>query len=183
SDVVSVKISLMGDSHTGKTSFLKTYAGDGDISDQVDKTLSVQGATISYSISVVGGDVESSTHQIPSACRDSMAMFFMFDLTSRRTMNSVIEWYKVARKWNPTAIAVLIGTKFDEFVDLPIDLQWAIASQARSLAKAMNATLFFSSSAYNINVNKIFKFVTAKLFDLQWNLERNLTIGEPIIDF
>lgn len=28
-----------------------------------------------------------------------------------------------------TAIPVLIGTKFDEFIQLPIDLQWTIASQ------------------------------------------------------
>ncbi|CAK9142747.1 unnamed protein product [Ilex paraguariensis] len=92
-------------------------------------------------------------------------------------------WYQEARKCNPTAIPVLIGTKFDDFVQLPIDLQWAIASQARAYARALNATLFFSSSTYNINVNKIFKFITAKLFNLPWNLERNLTIGEPIIDF
>ena len=28
-----------------------------------------------------------------------------------------------------TAIPVLIGTKFDDFIQLPIDLQWTIASQ------------------------------------------------------
>ena len=55
--------------------------------------------------------------------------------------------------------------------------------KARKYAKALNATLFFSSATYNINVNKIFKFVTAKLFDLPWTVERNLTVGEPIIDF
>lgn len=55
--------------------------------------------------------------------------------------------------------------------------------KARKYAKALNATLFFSSATYNINVNKIFKFITAKLFDLPWTVERNLTVGEPIIDF
>lgn len=28
-----------------------------------------------------------------------------------------------------TAIPVMVGTKFDEFIQLPIDLQWTIASQ------------------------------------------------------
>ncbi|TYI46356.1 hypothetical protein E1A91_D13G101800v1 [Gossypium mustelinum] len=102
----------------------------------------------------------------------------MFDLTS-----SVISWYQEARKWNQTAILIMIGTKFDDFIQLPIDLQWTIASQARAYAKALNATVFFSSATYNINVNKIFKFITAKLFDLPWTVERNLNIGEPIIDF
>lgn len=55
--------------------------------------------------------------------------------------------------------------------------------QARAYAKAMKATLFFSSATHNINVNKIFKFIMAKLFNLPWTVERNLTIGEPIIDF
>ncbi|GMP54704.1 hypothetical protein CsSME_00019781 [Camellia sinensis var. sinensis] len=76
-----------------------------------------------------------------------------------------------------------IGTKFNVFVQLPIDVQWTIASQARAYARALNATLFFSRATYNINVNKIFKFIMAKLFNLPWAPERNLTIGEPIIDF
>lgn len=128
------------------------------------------------------GDRKSQDH-IPVACKDSVAMLFMFDLTSRCTLNSVISWYQQARKWNKTAIPILIGAKFDDFIQLPLDLQWTIASQASAYARALNATLFFSSAAYNINVNKIFKFMTARLFNLPWTVERNLTIGEPIIDF
>ncbi|KAI8011894.1 Septum-promoting GTP-binding protein 1 [Camellia lanceoleosa] len=82
-----------------------------------------------------------------------------------------------------SAIPVLIGTKFDDFVQLPIDVQWTIASQARAYTRALNATLFFSSATYNINVNKIFKFITAKQFNQPWAPQQNLTIGEPIIDF
>ncbi|KAL2482134.1 Ras-related small GTP-binding family protein [Forsythia ovata] len=189
SDLVSLKISLLGDCQIGKTSFLTTYAGREKGLEfattginQVDKTLCVKGAHISYSIWEVGGNV-STVDNISAACKDSVALLFMFDLTSRCTLNNVIPWFQQARKWNQTAIPVIIGTKFDDFVQLPIDLQWTIASQARSYAKALNATLFFSSATYNINVNKIFKFITAKLFNLPWNLERNLTVGEPTIDF
>ncbi|KAF5940431.1 hypothetical protein HYC85_021598 [Camellia sinensis] len=115
-------------------------------------------------------------------------MLFIFDLTSRCTLNSIVGWYQELRKWNQvlhdvTTIPVLIGTKFDDFVQLPIDVQWTIASQARAYARALNATLIFSSATYNINVNKIFKFITAKLSNLPWAPERNLTIGEPIINF
>ncbi|KAH0984113.1 hypothetical protein GBA52_011290 [Prunus armeniaca] len=191
-DLVALKISLLGDSQIGKTSFLVKYIGDDEKEDGgeteatglnlMDKTLMVSGARISYSIWEVGGDLKSQDN-IPVACKDSVAILFMFDLTSRCTLNSVITWYHQARKWNQAAIPILIGTKFDDFIQLPIDLQWTIASQARAYAKALNATLFFSSATYNINVNKIFKFITAKLFDLPWTVERNLTVGEPIIDF
>ncbi|OAY35136.1 septum-promoting GTP-binding protein 1 [Manihot esculenta] len=190
SDLVALKISLLGDCQIGKTSFLAKYVGNeteerGMLKDGIhmmDKTLLVKGARISYSLWEVAGD-EGSSQQIPLACKDSVAILIMFDLTSRLTLNGVIKWYQEARKWNQTAIPIIIGTKFDDFIQLPMDLQWAIASQARAYAKAVNATLFFSSATYNINVNKIFKFVTAKLFDLPWTPERNLTIGEPIIDF
>ncbi|CAI9090284.1 OLC1v1025028C1 [Oldenlandia corymbosa var. corymbosa] len=190
SDLVSLKISLLGDSQIGKTSFLAKYVGGengGEKSEmaginQMDKILSVKGARISYSMWEVTGDNTSHAH-IPEACKDSVAIIFMFDLTSRCTLNSVIRWYKQARKWNQTALPVMVGTKFDEFIQLPIDLQWTIANEARTYAKAINATLFFSSATYNINVNKIFKFITAKLFNLPWTVERNLNIGEPLIDF
>ncbi|KAJ0249038.1 Ras-related small GTP-binding family protein [Hirschfeldia incana] len=191
SDLVPLKISLLGDPQTGKTCFLAKYVGGEKQVEMrelekgihcTDKTLSMGGARISYSIWELQG-AEKSRDLIPTACKDSVAILFMFDLTSRCTLNNVISWYQQARKSNQTAIPVMVGTKFDEFIQLPIDLQWTIASQARTYAKALNATLFFSSASYNINVNKIFKFVTAKLFDLPWTVERNLTVGEPIIDY
>ncbi|KAL7102432.1 hypothetical protein ACP275_08G120300 [Erythranthe tilingii] len=138
SDLVSLKISLFGDSHIGKTSFLTQYAGREKGEEElgvtginhVDKTLYIKGARITCSI-----------WEVRAACKDSVAMLFMFDLTSRRTLNSVIRWYQEARKCNQTAIPVLIGTKFDDFIQLPIDMQWTIASEARAYAKALNATL------------------------------------------
>ncbi|WCJ37197.1 Ras-related small GTP-binding family protein [Euphorbia peplus] len=189
-DLVSLKISLLGDCHIGKTSFVIKYVGDEQEKKSLemtgltlmDKTLLVQGARITFSLWDVGGDSRSVDH-VPIACKDAVAILFMFDLTSRSTLNSVIEWYSEARKWNQTAIPILIGTKFDDFVQLPPNLQWPIVTQARAYAKAMKATLFFSSAKHNINVNKIFKFIMAKLFNLPWSVQRNLTIGEPIIDF
>ncbi|KAJ8443753.1 hypothetical protein Cgig2_029658 [Carnegiea gigantea] len=190
SDLVSLKISLLGDSQIGKTSFVIKYVGDEQERkclqmkglNLMDKTLFIRGARIGFSIWDLAGDHDSLDH-VPIACKDAVAILFMFDLTSRCTLNSVIGWYNQARKWNKTAIPVLIGTKFDDFVRLPPDVQWTIVTQARGYAKAMNATLFFSSATHNINVNKIFKFIMAKLFNLPWTVERNLTVGEPIIDF
>ncbi|KAF8700414.1 hypothetical protein HU200_034351 [Digitaria exilis] len=190
-NVVSLKVSLLGDCQIGKTSFMVKYVGDeGDEQNGLqmtglnlmDKTMAVRGARIAYSIWDVAGDVQSVDH-IPIACKDAVAILYMFDLTSRCTLNNIIDWYERARKWNKTAIPILIGTKFDDFAQLPLEMQWAIVNQARAYARAMKATLFFSSATHNINVNKIFKFITAKLFNLPWTVERNLTIGEPIIDF
>ncbi|PWA82156.1 ras-related small GTP-binding family protein [Artemisia annua] len=189
SDLVTLKISLLGDCHIGKTSFMIKYVGDEQENTSLemaglnlmDKTLSFGGARIAFSIWDVGGD-KRSKDQVPLACKDAVAILFMFDLTSRCTLNNVLEWYMQARKWNKTAIPILIGTKFDDFVRLPPDLQWTIVTQARAYAKVMKATLFFSSATHNINVNKIFKFIMARLFNLPWSLQPNLNLGEPIID-
>ncbi|KAF5728393.1 septum-promoting GTP-binding protein 1 [Tripterygium wilfordii] len=136
SDLVPLKISILGDCQTGKTTFVIKYVGDeqekkclqmGGLN-LMDKTLFVQGARISFSIWDVGGDSMALDH-VPIACKDAVAILFMFDLTSRCTLNSVIGWYSQARKWNQTAIPILIGTKFDDFVKLPPDLQWTIVTQ------------------------------------------------------
>lgn len=189
-DVVGLKVSLLGDCHTGKTSFMVKYVGDGEEQNGLqmtglnlmDKTLAVRGARLAFNIWDVAGDSQSADH-VPIACKDAVAILFMFDLTSRCTLTNVIDWYERARKWNKTAIPILIGTKFDDFAQLPLEMQWTIVNEARAYARAMKATLFFSSATHNINVNKIFKFITAKLFNLPWTVERNLTVGEPIIDF
>ncbi|XP_042493917.1 septum-promoting GTP-binding protein 1-like [Macadamia integrifolia] len=190
SESVTLKISLLGDCDIGKTSFVIKYVGEEQEQsclqmsglNLMDKVFLVKGVKIAFSIWDVGGDYASLNH-VPIACKDAAAILIMFDLTSRCTLNSVVGWYHQARKWNQTAIPILIGTKFDDFVRLPLDMQWAIVTQAREYAQAMKATLFFSSATHNINVNKIFKFITAKLFNLPWTVERNLKIGEPIIDF
>ncbi|XP_042417762.1 septum-promoting GTP-binding protein 1-like [Zingiber officinale] len=189
-EVLSLKISLLGDCQIGKTSFMIKYVGD--LEEQkglemtglnlMDKIFVIKGATIAFRIWDVAGD-EQSLDQVPIACKDAVAILIMFDLTSRCTLNNVICWHQRARKWNKTAIPILIGTKFDNFAELPLEMQWMIVNQARACARAMKATLFFSSTTHNINVNKIFKFIAAKLFNLPWTIERNLTIGEPIIDF
>ncbi|KAI3673788.1 hypothetical protein L6452_39918 [Arctium lappa] len=189
SDLVTLKISLLGDCRIGKTSFMIKYVGDEQENKSLemaglnlmDKTMSFGGARIAFSIWDVGGD-KKSNDQVPIACKDAVAILFMFDLTSRRTLHNVLEWYMQARKYNKTAIPILIGTKFDDFVRLPPDLQWTIVTQARAYAKIMKATLFFSSATHNINVNKIFKFIMSRLFNLPWSLQPNLNLGEPIID-
>ncbi|KAL7130995.1 hypothetical protein ABFS83_13G169600 [Erythranthe nasuta] len=190
SDLVSLKISLLGDCEIGKTTFLIKYVGDEEEKKSLqtkgvnlmDKTLHIEGARIAFRLWDVAGD-RRSFDQVPIACKDAVAILFMFDLTSRCTLNSITGWYSEARKWNQNAIPILIGTKFDDFVQLPLDIQWTVVTQARAYARGMKATLFFSSATHNINVNKIFKFIMAKLFNLPWTLHRNLTLGEPIIDF
>ncbi|XP_037463969.1 septum-promoting GTP-binding protein 1-like [Triticum dicoccoides] len=63
----------------------------------------------------------------------------MFDLTSRCTLNNVTDWYERARKWNKTAIQILIGTKFDDFAQLPLEMQCTIVDQVLQLYNSFRA--------------------------------------------
>jgi Gtp-binding protein of the ras superfamily involved in termination of M-phase len=45
----------------------------------------------------------------------------------------------------------------------------------------MHASLIFSSTAASINIQKIFKIVLAKAFDLKCVIPEIDTIGEPIL--
>ncbi|RRT81611.1 hypothetical protein B296_00011835 [Ensete ventricosum] len=94
SDVLSLKISLLGDCHIGKTSFMTKFVGDMEERrgaetaglNLMDKILDLKGARIAFRI------------------------------------------------WE-TAIPVLIGTKFDDFVQLPLEMQWAIVNQVKFHSK------------------------------------------------
>lgn len=189
-DTVVLKVAMMGDSGTGKTSFMVNYVSAEKNDNYVqtvgvscrDKVIRIRGAKIAFSIWDFGGH-QQFTDIVPIACQDAAAILIMFDLTRRSTLNSVMDWYQQAQQYNQSAILVLVGTKFDHFIHLPRDMQSTIVKQARVFAHAMEAILFFSSVTHNINVHKIFKMITAKLFDLPCNIARNLTVGEPIIDF
>ncbi|XP_024313706.1 septum-promoting GTP-binding protein 1 isoform X2 [Brachypodium distachyon] len=149
-DVVGLKVSLLGDCQIGKTSFMVKYVGD-DGEEQnglqmtglnlMDKTLAVRGARLAFNIWDVAGDSQSIDH-VPIACKDAVAILFMFDLTSRCTLNNTIDWHERARKWNKTAIPILIGTKFDDFAQLPLEMQWTIVNefQERKLCPSSSAS-------------------------------------------
>jgi len=139
-------------------------------------------------------------NMLPLVCNDAVAILFMFDLSRKSTLNSVKEWYRQARGFNKvcidfdtyhsfisnrvapqTAIPFLIGTKFDIFANFSTDEQEEITKQAKRFAKAMHASLIFCSTAASINVQKIFKIVLAKAFDLKCVIPEIDAVGEPIL--
>jgi Gtp-binding protein of the ras superfamily involved in termination of M-phase len=168
----------------------------------MEKTISVRRTTITFSIWDLGGQREF-VNMLPLVCNDAVAILFMFDLSRKSTLNSVKEWYRQARgfnkvrfslichgplklNWNTnfymqTAIPFLIGTKFDTFATFPRDEQEEITKQAKRFAKAMHASLIFCSTSASINVQKIFKIVLAKAFDLKCVIPEIEGVGEPVL--
>lgn len=185
---VVIKVGMVGDAQIGKTSLMVKYVEGSWDEDYIqtlgvnfmEKTISIRNTEITFSIWDLGGQREF-VNMLPLVCNDAVAILFMFDLTRKSTLNSIKEWYRQGRGFNKTAIPFLIGTKYDQFVNFPREDQEEISVQAKRFAKAMKASLIFSSTSHSINVQKIFKIVLAKAFDLKCTIPEIENIGEPLL--
>ena len=59
----------------------------------------------------------------------------------------------------------------------------ASVTQARRFSRAMKAPLIFCSTSHSINIQKIFKIVLSKVFDLKCTIPRIEEIGDPILEY
>ncbi|KAL1961199.1 hypothetical protein VTO42DRAFT_3144 [Malbranchea cinnamomea] len=185
---VVIKVGMVGDAQIGKTSLMVKYVEGSWDEDYIqtlgvnfmEKTISIRNTEITFSIWDLGGQREF-VNMLPLVCNDAVAILFMFDLTRKSTLNSIKEWYRQGRGFNKTAIPLLVGTKYDHFVNFPREDQEEISIQAKRFAKAMKASLIFSSTSHSINVQKIFKIVLSKAFDLKCTIPEITNIGEPLL--
>ncbi|KAK3708333.1 Ras GTPase tem1 [Vermiconidia calcicola] len=185
---VVIKVGIVGDAQIGKTSLMVKYVEGSWDEDYIqtlgvnfmEKTISIRNTEITFSIWDLGGQREF-VNMLPLVCNDAVAILFMFDLTRKSTLNSIKEWYRQGRGFNKTAIPFLVGTKYDHFVNFPREEQEEISLQAKRFAKAMKAPLIFSSTSHSINVQKIFKIVLSKAFDLRCTIPEIEHVGEPLL--
>ncbi|KAI9799869.1 MAG: septum-promoting GTP-binding protein 1 [Piccolia ochrophora] len=185
---VVIKVGMVGDAQIGKTSLMVKYVEGSWDEDYIqtlgvnfmEKTISIRNTEITFSIWDLGGQREF-VNMLPLVCNDAVAILFMFDLTRKSTLNSIKEWYRQGRGFNKTAIPFLVGTKYDHFVNFPREDQEEISNQAKRFAKAMRASLIFSSTSHSINVQKIFKIVLSKAFDLKCTIPEIENVGEPLL--
>ncbi|KAL7317607.1 Ras GTPase tem1 [Mucor circinelloides] len=187
---VVLKMGIIGDAQIGKTSLMIKYAEGAYDTEYtqtlgvnfMEKTILIRQAEITFSIWDLGGQKEFAS-MLPLVCSDAVAILFTFDLSRKSTLNSLREWYRQARGLNKSAVPLLVGTKYDEFVNLSDADQEEITRQARKYAKVMKAPLVFCSTAESINVQKIYKIVLAKVFDLNCTLAEISDMGGPILEY
>jgi len=185
-----IKCGLVGDMQVGKTTLMVKYVENRLDEDYIqtlgvnfmEKSIMLRNTEVTFSIWDLGGQREFLS-MLPLVCNDASAVFFMFDLSRKSTLLSIKEWYRQARGLNRNAVAFLVGTKFDVFTTLPQDQQDEIDKQARKFAKAMKAPLVFTSATHSVNVQKLFKVVLAKVFDLKCTLDKIQNVGEPLLIF
>ncbi|KAI8089465.1 small GTPase [Halteromyces radiatus] len=187
---VVIKTGIVGDAQIGKTSLMVKYA-EGEFNAEyiqtlgvnfMDKTVLIRNTEITFSIWDLGGQKEFVS-MLPLVCNDAIAILFTFDLTRKTTLNSIKEWYRQGRGMNKNAIPLLVGTKYDEFSRMSVHDHEEITIQARKYARAMKAPLIFCSTAHSINIQKIYKIILAKAFDLNCTIPEISEIGAPILEY
>lgn len=133
---VVIKVGMVGDAQIGKTSLMVKYV-EGEWDEDyiqtlgvnfMEKTISIRNNDITFSIWDLGGQREF-VNMLPLVCNDAVAILFMFDLTRKSTLNSIKEWYRQGRGFNKTAIPFLVGTKYDQFINMPSSDQEEITAQ------------------------------------------------------
>eukprot|EP00510_Aplanochytrium_minuta_P002172 CAMPEP_0184008746 /NCGR_PEP_ID=MMETSP0954-20121128/2164_1 /TAXON_ID=627963 /ORGANISM="Aplanochytrium sp, Strain PBS07" /LENGTH=225 /DNA_ID=CAMNT_0026287929 /DNA_START=27 /DNA_END=704 /DNA_ORIENTATION=+ len=187
---IVVKIGMVGDAQIGKTTLMVKYVEGKFDSDYIEtlgvnfmeKSISLKNADVTFSIWDLGGEREFIS-MLPLVCNDALVILFMFDLSKRATLTSIKEWYRQVRGLNKQAFAFLIGTKYDIFTKLPNEEQRDITKQARKFARAMKAPLIFSSASHSINVQKVFKIVFAKVFNIDPKVKTVSKLGDPILEY
>ncbi|DBA02546.1 TPA: hypothetical protein N0F65_011018 [Lagenidium giganteum] len=187
---VVVKVGMVGDAQVGKTSLMVKYVEGKFDEDYIhtlgvnfmEKTIALRNTEITFSIWDLGGHREFIS-MLPLVCNDAVAILFMFDLSRKATLTSIKEWYRQVRSINKNAFPFLIGMKYDHFTNFPYEEQEDITKQARKFAKAMKAPLIFTSASHSINVQKVFKVVLSKVFDLKCTVPMIEKIGDPILQY
>ncbi len=181
---------MVGDSQIGKTSLMVRYVEGTFDEDYIqtlgvnfmEKVVNVRHNEITFSIWDLGGQSEF-INMLPLVCNEAVAVLFMFDLSRKATLNSVREWYKQVRALNKNAFPVLVGTKYDLFAAMDPAEQEDICKTARRYAKAMKSPLIFCSTSHSINVQKIFKILLSKVFDLKCPVAKIEQIPDPLIEY
>ncbi|KAH3683710.1 hypothetical protein WICPIJ_005329 [Wickerhamomyces pijperi] len=140
---------------------------------------------IEFSIYDLGGDPEYQ-NMLPLAVSDSLAICYCFDLTKKESLVNVERWWKLTKiaNENPDIVPVLIGTKYDLFVEKSLEYQEEMYIDSLKYAKALGSPIIFTSAAKSVNIQKILKVVTGLAFDLKnIDLPQFSRFGEPILIF
>jgi len=187
---IVVKVAMIGESQTGKTSLMVKYVENKFDEDYIEtlgvnfmeKKIQLRNVTVTFSVWDLGGQKEY-LQLMPLVCNDARIFLFVFDLTCKQSLLLIRDWYRHARTENRFAVPFLIGTKFDLFAKKDTAFKKEMCVHARKFARAMKSPLIFCSSSHSINIKKIFQLIIAKVFHLRPKVEETTKVTEPIVEY
>ena len=183
---LQIRIGLLGNSSTGKSSLIDSFVRNGECS-MTQETLGmgfvvrdvvVNNKNVLITFYDLGGRKEY-VPLLPMTVVGAAAVLYVFDLENVASINAIKNWYRQGRLVGPQ-LNVLVGTKYDLFIQHSSAYQKNVTDGAKSFARAMHAPLFFTSAAFNANVLEVFRVILSMLFGSDCGLPEITEVGEPI---
>ena len=172
------KVSLIGDSSTGKTSILLRFIDD-YFTEDTKSTIGVDFKLVSLELEpkiyakmqiwdTCGSErFKSLTSSFIKTC---VAFILVFDLTRRSTFQNIDHWIKIIKENTSPKFLILIGNKCDLKEERNIDKEIILDYCEKNLFNYMEI-----SAKNNLNIEKLFKEVAYQLYaDIKKNEKNNV---------
>ena len=170
------KVSLIGDSSTGKTSILLRFIDD-YFTEDTKSTIGVDFKLVSLELEpkiyakmqiwdTCGSErFKSLTSSFIKTCS---AFILIFDLTRKNTFHNIDHWIKIIKENTSPKFMILIGNKSDLINERNIDKEIILDYCEKNLFNYMEI-----SAKNNLNIEKLFKEVAYQLYNDIKKSEKN----------
>ena len=170
------KVSLIGDSSTGKTSILLRFIDD-YFTDDTKSTIGVDFKLVSLELEpkiyakmqiwdTCGSErFKSLTSSFIKTC---VAFILVFDLTRKNTFQNIEHWIKIIKENTSPKFLILVGNKSDLKEQRNIDKEIILNYCEKNLFNYMEI-----SAKNNLNIEKLFKEVAYQLYNDIKKSEKN----------
>ena len=170
------KVSLIGDSSTGKTSILLRFIDD-YFTEDTKSTIGVDFKLVSFELEpkiyakmqiwdTCGSErFKSLTSSFIKTCS---AFILIFDLTRKNTFHNIDHWIKIIKENTSPKFMILIGNKSDLINERNIDKEIILEYCEKNLFNYMEI-----SAKNNLNIEKLFKEVAYQLYNDIKKSEKN----------
>ena len=170
------KVSLIGDSSTGKTSILLRFIDD-YFTEDTKSTIGVDFKLVSFELEpkiyakmqiwdTCGSErFKSLTSSFIKTCN---AFILIFDLTRKNTFHNIDHWIKIIKENTSPKFMILIGNKSDLINERNIDKEIILDYCEKNLFNYMEI-----SAKNNLNIEKLFKEVAYQLYNDIKKSEKN----------
>ena len=170
------KVSLIGDSSTGKTSILLRFIDD-YFTEDTKSTIGVDFKLVSFELEpkiyakmqiwdTCGSErFKSLTSSFIKTCS---AFILIFDLTRKNTFHNIDHWIKIIKENTSPKFMILMGNKSDLINERNIDKEIILDYCEKNLFNYMEI-----SAKNNLNIEKLFKEVAYQLYNDIKKSEKN----------
>ena len=163
-NLISLKILLIGDSHVGKTSLLLKYVDDFFPEEHIatigieykDKIINKDGYNIRLQIWDTAGQ-ERFNSITKNICRNTNGVLFVYDVTNRKSYNSMKNWIKDTEKIDKDIKGIILANKID------LEEREVNTDELEELGNKMNMKFLETSAKDNINVKEAFILLVEEL--------------------